>query len=414
MKKKQHVLGIFIDLSKAFDTISHDKLLSKLDNYGIRGTANDLIASYLSNRYQYVSVLGEDSEKLPVIFGVPQGSCLGPMLFIIYINDISRSTELGKFVLFADDTNIFVVEECRKKLYANANKILNSVHLYMKCNLLHINIKKCCYIHFKPTCANDIANEDEDLLTLNGVVIKRVRETKFLGVIIDEKLKWNAHMQALNSKLKCEVGKLCRIRHVIPKQHHKELYHTLFESHLGFGISVWGGISNNKLEPIFKTQKKCVRVMFGDKEAYTEKFKTAARTRPLDNQILGKDFYMKEHTKPLFKENGLLTAHNLYKYTCLLEMFKINKLESPKSLLNLFHRSPRRTEYFITTTPASSFIYQSSNMWNTSRKTSSQINFSTSTNIMKLKLKMALLEMQSRYDVVDWCELNFDLKELTL
>ena len=153
--------------------------------------------------------------------------------------------------------------------------------------------------------------------------------------------------------------------------------------------------------------------MFGDKEAYTEKFKTAARTRPLDNQILGKDFYMKEHTKPLFKQNGLLTAHNLYKYTCLLEMFKINKLESPKSLLNFFHRSPRRTEYFITTTPASSFIYQSSNMWNTSRKTSSQINFSTSTNTMKLKLKMALLEMQSRYDVVDWCELNFDPKELT-
>ena len=150
------------------------------------------------------------------------------MLFIIYINDISRSSELGKFVLFADDTNIFVVEECKKKLYANANKILKLVHLYMKCNLLHINIKKCCYIHFKPTReVNDIAIEDEDVLTLNSIVIKRVQETKFLGVIIDEKLKWNAHTQALNTKLKCEVGKLCRIRHVIPKQHHKELYHTL-------------------------------------------------------------------------------------------------------------------------------------------------------------------------------------------
>ena len=121
---------------------------------------------------------------------------------------------------------------------------------------------------------------------------------------------------------------------------------------------------------------------------------------------------MKEHTKPLFKQNGILTIQNLYKYTCLLEMFKIHKLELPKSLLNLFHRSPRRTEYFITTTPASSFIYQSSNMWNTCRKTSSQINFSTSTNIMKLKLKSALLDMQSRYDEQEWCELNFDLKQL--
>ena len=89
--------------------------------------------------------------QLPVIYGVPQGSCLGPLLFIIYINDIFRTTELGKFVLFADDTNIFVADHCKKKVYETANKILNLVHLYMKCNLLHINIKKCCYIHFKPS-----------------------------------------------------------------------------------------------------------------------------------------------------------------------------------------------------------------------------------------------------------------------
>ena len=171
----------------------------------------------------------------------------------------------------------------------------------------------------------------------------------------------------------CKVGKLCRIRRVIPKQHHKELYHTLFGSHLGFGISVWGGTSNNKLEPLFITQKKCVRIMFGDNEAYLDKFRTAARTRSFEKQRLGNEFYEKEHTKPLFKENRILTIHNLYKYTCLMEMFKINRLEAPNSLLNLFQVSSRRPDYFTTPTPSTSFIYQSSNMWNSCRKTSSEI-----------------------------------------
>ena len=283
LKKKQHVLGIFIDLSKAFDTIPHQELLKKLENYGIRGNANNLIASYLSNRFQYVSVLDEDSEKLPVIYGVPQGFCLGPLLFIIYINDISRTTDQGKFVLFADDTNIFVADNCKKRVYEKANEILHLVQLYMKCNLLHINIKKCCYIHFKPsrTKVNPDYREEEEvnILTLNNTVIKRVSEAKFLGVIIDEDLKWNAHIRALNSKLKCEIGKLCSIRKLVPNDQYKELYHTLFESHLGFGISVWGGVSKNKLEPLFITQKKCIRIMFGDKEAYLDKMCTSARAQ---------------------------------------------------------------------------------------------------------------------------------------
>lgn len=153
--------------------------------------------------------------------------------------------------------------------------------------------------------------------------------------------------------------------------------------------------------------------MFGDKEAYLNKMCTSARTRPKARQKLGQDFYEKEHTKPLFKLNNLLTIHNLYKYTCILEMFKIIKVGNPSSLLTLFHRSPRRPDNFITPSPSSSFIYQSSHMWNTCRKPANGITFSSSTTLMKNRLKKSLLELQSNHQVEEWCELNFDPNELS-
>ena len=121
------MLAVFIDLSKAFDTIDHQTLLTKLERYGIRGRANLLIKSYLTNRTQYTEALNEKSDSLIVHYGVPQGSVLGPLLFLLYINDIYNCSDLGIYVLFADDTNIFIEGKIVHEAFEKANCLLKSV-----------------------------------------------------------------------------------------------------------------------------------------------------------------------------------------------------------------------------------------------------------------------------------------------
>ena len=132
IEQKKHVIGIFLDLSKAFDTICHSKLLYKLQNYGIRGSSLDLIKSYLCSRQQVKIVSDIKSETETILFGVPQGSVLGPLFFLLYINDIIHSTNQGKFVIFADDTNIFIAAKDKAPAYKTANAVLRSVYIYMK------------------------------------------------------------------------------------------------------------------------------------------------------------------------------------------------------------------------------------------------------------------------------------------
>ena len=149
--KSRHALGIFIDLSKAFDTIDHKILLSKLHNYGIRGTPHELLKSYLSDRYQQVKIENHTSEKLLVKFGVPQGSVLGPLLFLLNINDLQRiciGKQNVKFVLYADDANIFIAFDKLANASSIAQTVLSEANNYMVSNLLHINLDKSCFMNF--------------------------------------------------------------------------------------------------------------------------------------------------------------------------------------------------------------------------------------------------------------------------
>ena len=189
--------GIFIDLQKAFDTVNHHILLMKLEHYGIRGTTLNWFESYLSDRKQCVSVNGSYSCYLSVTCGVPQGSVLGPLLFLIYINDLPLSSSKLAFYLFADDTNIYCESESPDQLQSLVNRELKKVKMWLEVNKLSLNIDKTNFIIFK---SPQRSLPETVSIKIGKFPIKRTCYVKFLGVLLDENLSWKYHLTELSKK----------------------------------------------------------------------------------------------------------------------------------------------------------------------------------------------------------------------
>lgn len=251
-------IGLFLDFSKAFDTVNHDILLQKLNFYGIRGTANDWIKSYLSNRIQMTQYNGILSSETLVKCGVPQGSVLGPLFFILYINDIYLTSPDLCFVLFADDTNALVTGNNLKDLQLIVNRGLIKIQDWLSSNKLVLNIDKTKIIVF--SSSRKFCDRQQVKITLGDKRLEVVNKTNFLGLIIDENLDWKAHINQIKVKTSRIIGILFRTKHLFHRKVMLSIYYSLIFSYLNYCNLVWGGVAKSNLICLLTIQKKFARL----------------------------------------------------------------------------------------------------------------------------------------------------------
>ena len=250
--------GIFLDLSKAFDTVNHHLLLQKLEHYGIRDLALNWFNSYLTKRKQYVSLGNVKSDLLEISCGVPQGSVLGPLLFLLYINDFSNSSKKLDFHIFADDSNLFYTEKCLLSLEREINSELISIHNWLIANKLVLNIEKSNVVIFHPPQKKLSYNIN---VSINNKSIEIVRNTKYLGVFIDSNLNWKDQVTYLAKKIRRNIAVLSKLRHFVNSKILTNLYYSLIYPFLIYGIVAWGNTYSTTTRPLFIFQKKALRII---------------------------------------------------------------------------------------------------------------------------------------------------------
>ena len=293
LDSSRYFLGLFLDLSKAFDTVNHEILLKKLEHYGVRGPVLKWIEHYLKDRYQYVEYNNFKSGKSVITCGVPQGSILGPLLFILYVNDLPSVSSILSTVMFADDTSMFLAHDDLKHLEYIVNIELAKVVEWLNVNKLSINVGKTHAMLFTNRNINSLPPIH---ISIQHTDVQFVSKISFIGILIDNKLSWRDHILKISNKIAKGIGIIRKVRHKLQRSTLINLYYCFVFPYLHYCIVIWGNASNLYVNPLLYLQKRILRIIY--------------------------DVHFKSSAKPLFIKSKILNVFDLYVYCVLIFMFK--------------------------------------------------------------------------------------------
>ena len=319
--------GIFIDLAKAFDTVNHSILLKKLIHYGIRGNAFELIKSYLNDRVQYVQINNFISSNKEILCGVPQGSVLGPLLFLLYVNDIQNASDFN-IRLFADDTLLYFSKKKPCDLEKHVNIELDKIQRWLDVNKLSLNVSKTKYIIISPK----LRERYKFQIKLKEHLLCQTETHKYLGIVIDEKLSWKPHLSAVASKLAKLCGLFYKLRLYVDKQVLRKVYYTLIYPILLYGVICWGSCSKTVSKPVEVVHNRILRCinMVGKRQIHVTDLYA------LSNVLKIHDIYILEICKFMFRFKHDLLPNVFSKY-----------FSKHNSIHNYNTRNTSKSNYFL-------------------------------------------------------------------